>query len=107
MFLAQTKLPATSNLLTKISLLPALLVKLAVPAPGSKSTTPAKLPVVYALPEASTNIPVAISADVPPMLLAQIKLPPASNLLTKISLLPALVKLVVPAPGSKSTVALK
>jgi hypothetical protein len=43
--LAQTKFPLLSSLETKTSSLPAL-VKLEVPAPGSKSAVPENLPVV-------------------------------------------------------------
>ena len=45
-----------------------------------------------------------MSLEVPPRPLAQTKLPEESSLETKTSLPPAEVRLLVPAPGSKSTV---
>ncbi len=56
------------------------------------------------LSESSAKISNPPSFPVPPMLLAQSKLPEASSLLIKISSPPAEVRLNVPAPGSKSTV---
>ena len=44
------------------------------------------------------------SIEVPPKLLAQTKLPEESNFETKTSTSPAEVRVVVPAPGSKSAV---
>ncbi len=82
------------------------LVRLAVPAPGSKSAVFSKYPVVYTLPEASTAMPRPWSSFVPPMALAHTKLPEESSFCTKMSLSPALVRLAVPAPGSKSAVPL-
>ena len=76
-----------------------------VPAPGSKSAVPLKAPVVYIFPEASISIE---KPKIPPKDCAHKKLPEASIFCTKTSLLPpADVKLLVPAPGSKSTVPLK
>ena len=45
-----------------------------------------------------------MSFEVPPKLLAQTKLPEESNFETKTSPRPAEVRLLVPAPGSKSAV---
>ena len=48
-----------------------------------------------------------ISAEVPPMDVAQIKFPAASSFCVKISKLPADIRLAVPDPGSKSAVSWK
>jgi hypothetical protein len=45
-----------------------------------------------------------MSSALPPKLLAHTKLPEESSFETKTSLLPTEVRLVVPAPGSKSIV---
>ena len=95
MLLAQTKLPLLSSLETKTSELP-LLVKLKVPGPGSKSAVVLRnWPVVWTLPLPSTAMPKPKSKPVPPMLLAQTKLPSLSSLETKTSEPPLLVRLKV------------
>ena len=48
-----------------------------------------------------------MSVEVPPRRLAQTKLPEEFNFETKTSPLPAEVRLLVPAPGSKSAVPTK
>ena len=48
-------MPDESNFKTAASLLP-FDVRLAVPAPGSKSTVPWKFPLAYTLPDESTAI---------------------------------------------------
>ena len=48
-----------------------------------------------------------MSAEVPPKLLAQTRLPAESSFETKTSVPPVEARLVDPAPGSKSTVPLK
>ena len=101
---AQTKLPALSSLETKMSWLPPALDRLTVPAPGSKSTDPMKKPVVSTLPAASTAMPLPASFPVPPIWRTQTKFPALSSLETKMSVFPALVRLLLPIPGSKSAV---
>ena len=104
-FLAHTRSPEESNFKTNASLEPCG-VRLVVPAPGSKSAVPEKDPVVYTLPDESTatELPNSPLLLLPPKLLAHARFPDESNFNTNTSEPPFMVRLVVPAPGSKSTV---
>ncbi len=82
-------------------------VKFTIAGPGSKSAVPPKKPIVITLPEASKAIEDAKAPPTPENCLTQTKLPEASNLEMNTSLLPADVRLVIEAPGSKSTEPLK
>ena len=104
--MAHTRSPAESNFDTNTSsptVLP-FVVRLVVPAPGSKSPVPWNHPVVYTLPDESTATEVPKSILVPPKDLAHTRSPAESNFDTNTSSLSAEERLTVPAPGSKSTV---
>jgi hypothetical protein len=104
--LTQTKLPEVFNLTTKISCAPTEIIVFVL-TDGSKSAVPAKNPVIITLFELSRASEFASSFEVPPIALAQIKLPEASNLDTKTSLLPGAESVNVEPDGSKSTVPAK
>src|SRR6185295_20382667 len=82
--LAQTKLPSLSSLVMKASV-PTGELRLNTAVPGSKSAVPLKCPVIRTLPEPSTTIAFGPSFEGPPNCTAQMKLPEASDLLTKMS----------------------
>jgi len=104
--LAQTRFPAVSSRETKASVKPAL-ARFNVPAPGSKSAVPLKLPVTITESSPPSATSLARSLDAPPQATAQTKSPAPSSLQTNASLAPALVKLNAPPPGSKSAVSEK
>src|ERR1041384_8235003 len=87
-FLAHTKVPEEVNLQTYASWNEPFEVIAYEPGPGSKSTPPAKKPVRYKLPLASTIMPIQLSFSGPPICFAHTKLPAASNFVIKISKFP-------------------
>ena len=77
-------MPDESSFETNTSL-PPFDVRLAVPAPGSKSTVPWKSPVVYTLPDESTATEKPLAYSVPPKFLAHTRSPEESNFETNTS----------------------
>ena len=99
---AHSSSPSPVNFATNPSVSPPA-ASAVTPVPESKSISPVKNPLTYTSPAAFTATVVACSCVAPPKVFAQSRSPFVSSFRKNKSVAPFAPKVLVPAPGSKST----